>query len=626
MKTNQIIILILFALCLMVACEPEEEILPDHKTKIPALSFGLEAKTILPQEGKDDKLAVELNWQRELKSGQELIVERSLGDSTSWSEIAQLNKNATSFKDTEIQGDSIFFYRIKILDSDANAIYSRTAFLFPKSRKPNAPSNLVDNSVPSSSDKMDLSWQDNSFNETGFIIERSPDGNSWKEIKRVRTNITSYQDHGLKAATKYYYRVFAYAFENKILLKSNPSNVAEGTTNIGTPINVSAEGLGPSKVKLNWDYNTEEDIMIIIERSLDGNSWQRAGTVGSHNMTFTDSNLEEETLYYYRLFAEKGSVQSSFSQIVNATTFLNTCLESGSIHSQSFAFIEGCELTNVTIYGNLSVANGTLRLINCNITGNVTQHGEGNIEIFRDSDLEGSQSYIKGNIIELEAGSIVIDGSQLQGNLEEFGTGDISIINNSEIGEEFPGIITSSTYVVNEDGLGNIRIENSKVVAHIGEKNKGDINVLYESDILGDISEQDDGDLTIENSQVSGNNIGEQSTGNIIIENSSIHHGYSSFLILTDKGAKLGEQGSGYIRISGSNVIANITENGHGNIDILNDSNIGNENFPGNVAEADGGFVYLRDSSIIWGNLAESGYGQIILTNPANVKGNYASN
>jgi hypothetical protein len=56
-----------------------------------------------------------------------------------------------------------------------------------------------------------LTWQYNSSNETGFRIERSPDGlTNWTEIATTGPNITSYQDARLTPGTAYYYRVRAY--------------------------------------------------------------------------------------------------------------------------------------------------------------------------------------------------------------------------------------------------------------------------------------------------------------------------------------------------------------------------------------------------------------------------------
>ncbi len=56
---------------------------------------------------------------------------------------------------------------------------------------------------------IELSWNDNSDNEDGFIIERSLNTTSFTPVDTVPENTTSYTDTGLHAETKYYYRVLA---------------------------------------------------------------------------------------------------------------------------------------------------------------------------------------------------------------------------------------------------------------------------------------------------------------------------------------------------------------------------------------------------------------------------------
>jgi serine protease AprX len=57
--------------------------------------------------------------------------------------------------------------------------------------------------------QVDLAWDDHSSNETGFQIERSPNGNpgSWQLVGTTAANVTTYNDPDLEANTKYYYRV-----------------------------------------------------------------------------------------------------------------------------------------------------------------------------------------------------------------------------------------------------------------------------------------------------------------------------------------------------------------------------------------------------------------------------------
>jgi hypothetical protein len=71
-----------------------------------------------------------------------------------------------------------------------------------------APSSL--SAAAASSSRIDLTWRDNSGNETGFVLERDTSGAfTSPQVVRLASNTTSYADTGLPASTTYYYRVKA---------------------------------------------------------------------------------------------------------------------------------------------------------------------------------------------------------------------------------------------------------------------------------------------------------------------------------------------------------------------------------------------------------------------------------
>lgn len=78
----------------------------------------------------------------------------------------------------------------------------------PPSAPPAAPSDL--SATATSSSTIDLAWTDNSSNESGFAIERSPDGSTWNSLATVATDVATYTDTGLASNTTYWYRVSAH--------------------------------------------------------------------------------------------------------------------------------------------------------------------------------------------------------------------------------------------------------------------------------------------------------------------------------------------------------------------------------------------------------------------------------
>ena len=72
---------------------------------------------------------------------------------------------------------------------------------------PVTPANL--STLVISDREINLTWDDNSDNETNFIIQKSLDGNVWTTVDGVSADETSYSVKGLDASTTYYFRVRA---------------------------------------------------------------------------------------------------------------------------------------------------------------------------------------------------------------------------------------------------------------------------------------------------------------------------------------------------------------------------------------------------------------------------------
>ena len=83
------------------------------------------------------------------------------------------------------------------------------------------PGNLIATIVSPS--RIDVSWIDNSFNETGFKLERSLDGITYTQISVLPAGTTSYSDTDINSMNAYYYR----AKTSYGSIDSVNSNVAE---------------------------------------------------------------------------------------------------------------------------------------------------------------------------------------------------------------------------------------------------------------------------------------------------------------------------------------------------------------------------------------------------------------
>ena len=73
---------------------------------------------------------------------------------------------------------------------------------------PIAPSNLT--AIAVSASQINLSWTDNSTNETGFRVERKTSATSYSQLTTLAARVNSYSDTGLTSNTTYTYRVCSF--------------------------------------------------------------------------------------------------------------------------------------------------------------------------------------------------------------------------------------------------------------------------------------------------------------------------------------------------------------------------------------------------------------------------------
>ena len=86
--------------------------------------------------------------------------------------------------------------------------------------------------VAASDSRIDVSWQDNSANETGFEVHRSIDGSTgtFMLLATTAAGVTARGDLGLNPSTQYCYKVRAFITVNSLASFSDFSNTACATT------------------------------------------------------------------------------------------------------------------------------------------------------------------------------------------------------------------------------------------------------------------------------------------------------------------------------------------------------------------------------------------------------------
>ncbi|MDD3985457.1 MAG: hypothetical protein PHY59_06170, partial [Methanobacterium sp.] len=142
----------------------------------------------------------------------------------------------------------------------------------------------------------------------------------------------TYYGNGYKSGTTCYYGTIQCSGASGangascILTNANDACVASvGCVNQPTVLTATAQTDKPlnselGKIILTWTDNSNIEDGFKIERSTDGTTFAQTATVGAGITTYTDDNLTDNTIYYYKIRSYKGASNSEYSSIANAIT------------------------------------------------------------------------------------------------------------------------------------------------------------------------------------------------------------------------------------------------------------------------------------------------------------------
>lgn len=232
-----------------------------------------------------------------------------------------------TFVDTGLTANTTYWYRVRAFNASGESANSNVASATTLAPPPAAPTGLQVTTppLPAGRTSLILNWTDNSFDETGFAIERSLGiSGTFAEVGRVGAGVTSFTDTGLSPETTYFYRVKAIGPSG---LDSVYSNVASGRTLPNEPpapsnlqVFVPSAPQGIDTLLLSWSDNASNEIAYHIERSLDGANFTAIATVGPNITFYEDQGLTGGTTYFYRVRAENLGGFSPYSNIASGTT------------------------------------------------------------------------------------------------------------------------------------------------------------------------------------------------------------------------------------------------------------------------------------------------------------------
>jgi len=272
---------------------------------------------------------VDIKWTDNAHSESGFIIERNEGFSGSFSQIAKVTADVESHSDKNLNPSTVYIYRVKAFNDVGNSGYTNpaAATTMPELEVPSSPSGLEVRAISTS--QIEITWSDNSDNETGFIVERYDEtSGSFVEVVKRNANITFFTDKYLTPSMTYTYRVKATNEDGDSEYTEEKSATTHTLLNPpATPSKLEARAVSSSQIDLTWNDNSDNEEEFIIERAIGlGGFFSELAHIQANVTLYSDKNLSPSTTYRYRLSARNDAGASSFAPLVEATTDAEDCM------------------------------------------------------------------------------------------------------------------------------------------------------------------------------------------------------------------------------------------------------------------------------------------------------------
>lgn len=251
---------------------------------------------------------VTLQWQDTNTSEQGYAIYRTKATNTvipptpgTFKLIFTTQANVTQYVDIGLKSKTIYVYKLQALSgtTDPNSSFSDTTVIRTIGKIPITPSNL--NATTLSQTEIQLEWEDNSTNESGFGVLRSSTGNpgTFSLIATANSNVASYIDQDLDSKTTYYYRVRALSVDGSSALTASVSATTLSNAP-ASPIDLTVVPVSGSELQLDWEDESDNESGFIIARTTQQfATFENIDTVAADVTTYRDVGLTNNTTYFY---------------------------------------------------------------------------------------------------------------------------------------------------------------------------------------------------------------------------------------------------------------------------------------------------------------------------------------
>ncbi len=258
----------------------------------PAAPTGLSARAA-------SATAVDLAWTDAASDESEFLIEyrrRIDPDWTPWGTRPAANAAAASV--TGLLGGTDYLFRVRALHS-TNGASSPSNVAATATSGTRVPTGL--RVVATGSTSVSASWEDESHDEAGFVVEHRRTGGDWTRAAAVDADVESAVVKDLLPSTAYEFRVGAVGAGGAAL-----SATVSLTMPPAAPVDLEATAASATSALLTWtDASSDETSFVIQFREESEANWALSSTeAGANAATWTETGLDAGKAYVFRVYAK----------------------------------------------------------------------------------------------------------------------------------------------------------------------------------------------------------------------------------------------------------------------------------------------------------------------------------
>jgi len=266
---------------------------------------------------------VSMTWMDLSNNEDGFIIERSIDSSAFFAQDTVL-ANVTSYTDRSIIHNHHYQYRIIAFNSQfqsaaSSPVLVNTTYIPPY--PPQAPQNIT-TIYRDDLRLIYLSWFDASEYESGYAVERSVNGGSFRPLDNLYPNSKGYSDYSVVYDSTYQYRIYAYnSFGNSGYLVSTSIRCDIPPTPPRAPesLNYIFNQLSP-EIVLSWADSSAIENGFVVERSTNGSTYMPLVNLSKNTTTYTDPGIVLNANYEYRVYAYNQYGSSAYSNAIQVST------------------------------------------------------------------------------------------------------------------------------------------------------------------------------------------------------------------------------------------------------------------------------------------------------------------